>query len=306
MIVRGAFNPLFRAGLRKDFGEDFDRYEPEYKQFLKSGTINTPEIRASIITGLSRLFERGDGEPITYDDPRMGPVVQGVDKEFGGGFIISRKTVEDDQYNKANQAAKWLANAVNMTYEVRAAQFLDDFFTGSVFRSIDNVAFGSATHTLLNSAATVSNALTGAAAVGVSNTGVTAMMDLFMQFRDQNNDPIKVVPNKIVISNNAGDLHRAMLIFNNDAEPFTADNNMNVIKKRLNNVQIVISRFKSGANRNWWMVDDKHNDAWMYVRRAPEMDDTFDFDTDAAKYKVSTRFLVWGAFWWGWAGSQAT
>jgi hypothetical protein len=83
--------------------------------------MDQPEMSASIITGMSRMVERGDGEAITYEDPKMGPKVMGVDREFGLGFIITRRTVEDDQYGKANQASKWLGNAAAKTQEYRAA-----------------------------------------------------------------------------------------------------------------------------------------------------------------------------------------
>jgi hypothetical protein len=43
---------------------------------------------------MSRLLEMGDGEPVTYEDPKIGPKVMMVDKEFGIGFIISEKQLK--------------------------------------------------------------------------------------------------------------------------------------------------------------------------------------------------------------------
>lgn len=301
MITQGAFNHLFRAGLRKDFRDSYQGHAEEYSQFLKVGKMDGPEISAATITGLSRFLERGDGEPITYEDPKQGPKVVGVDKEFALGFIISRRTVEDDLYGKANQASKWLGHAAQMTKEYRAAALLDDAFTGATFKGYDNKALIATDHTLFNSTSTWSNRL--ATEVGLSVTGITAMFDLFGSMKDNNGDPIVSFPDTLIIGNSAGDIHRASQIFNSDLEPFTADNTDNAIKRRLPKPRIIVSHYKSDAN-SYFMVDSKLNDAWFLMRRDVEFDDTFDFDTDAAKYKGSMRFLIWFVDPRGWVGAN--
>lgn len=303
MITQGAFNLLFRPGLRKDFKDTYQTFAPEFSQFLKTGTMDQTEMAASIITGLSRMVERGDGEAVTYFDPKIGPKVMGVDKEFAAGFMITRKTVEDDLYKKANQAAKWLANAAIKTQEYRAAGFLDDAFTGSTYKGIDNLSILNTAHTLLNSNSTVANAL--ATPVGLSMAGITSILDLAQLLKDENGDPIVSMPNKLIIGNNAGDYNRALQIFGSEAEPFTADNTINALKKRLGSPTVVVSHYKS-STKPWFMVDEKLNDAWFLTKRALEFDDTFDFDTEVAKYKASLRFMIWAVDWRGWYGSNAT
>lgn len=303
MITQGAFNLLFRAGLRKDFRDTYQSFAPEFGKFLKTGTLDMPEISASIITGLSRMLERGDGEAITYEDPKMGPKVMATDKEFGLGFIITRKTVEDDQYGKANQASKWLANAAIKTQEYRSAGLLDDAFTGTTYKGIDGLALCSTAHTLINSGSTVSNSL--ATPVGLSMSGITSILDLAATLKDENGDPVVSMPNKLVIGNNAGDINRAIQIFGSESEPFTADNQINAIKKRLGSPETVVSHYKS-STKPWFMIDEKLADAWFLTKRALDFDDTFDFDTDAAKYKATMRFLIWFVDWRGFYGSNAT
>lgn len=303
MNVQGNFNVLFRAGLRKNFRDEWDQYESEYPGWLNTGTIDTPEISAALMTGLSRLIEIDDGEPITFESPKMGPKVAGVDKEFGIGVQISRKTVEDDQYGKMKQSGKWLAHAARMTYEYRGAGFLDDAFTGSTYKGYDNLAWCSTAHTFINGAAgaTWSNRL--AQEVGFSMTGVTAMLDLYQLMKDHNGDPIKMMPDTVVIGNNAGDLHRAMNIFGSDKEPYTAENQDNAIKKRLPGMKIIVSRFKTSA-KSYFMVNKKYNDAWFLVRRAVKLEDWTDNNTGAMMTKATTRFLIWGVDPRGWVGAN--
>lgn len=304
MITQGGFNLLFRPGLRADFRDSYQEFEPEYPEFLKVDTTDMPEQSATIITGMSRLLVREDGEPITYEDPKIGPKVMGVDKEFALGFMLTRRTVEDDQYNKANQASKWLAHAARMTMEFRGASLLDDAFTGTNFKGIDSLALCSTAHTLINSSATVANR--PAVDIGLSVTGVTALLDLVQATKDENGDPMKWFPDTLVIGNNAGDYHRALQIFGSEKEPFTAENQDNAIKKRMPNPKIVISHYKASA-KSYFLVDNaKYNDARFVIRRPLEFDDTFDFDTDAAKYKATIRFLIWFADWRGWCGANPT
>lgn len=306
MITQGAFNLLFRPGLRADFLDEWDRYDPEYPKYLKSGTMDSPEISATIMTGPARLLERGDGEGITYEDAVMGPKVMGVDKEFALGFMLSRRTVEDDQYGKANSAAKWLSHSGRMTYEYRSAALLDDAFTGAVFKGIDGKSLCNSAHTLIGMNATgVTVANTPTTQVPLSVTGVTALQDLFQNMKDENGDPIKVWPNKILIGNDANVVNKAWQIFNSQNEPFTANRQDNAIKNRMGNIQIEVSHFKA-SKKSYFFIDDRWNDAWMLIRRAIEFDDDFDFNTDAALYKTTTRFLIWFVNWRGWAGCNPT
>ena len=144
-VTVGAFNALIRPGLRKDFRDNYDKYgEEEWKGFLKAGTMDSPEVHATIFTGISRMYEQDDLESVTFSTPKLGPKVAGVDKEFGVGVAIGRKIMEDDQYGKMKEAGKWLSNAARQTYEYRAAGFLDDAFAGSTYKGVDALALCSA------------------------------------------------------------------------------------------------------------------------------------------------------------------
>jgi hypothetical protein len=306
MQTSGAFNLLFRPGLRKNFRDRFDRHGTEYTMFLRTGSTSVPEQAAAVMSGLSRFVERDDGEPITYEDPKMGPKVMAVDKEFAGGFMITRKAVEDDQYNKADQGSTWLAHAARMTYEYRAAEFLDDAFTGSVFKGHDGLALLHTAHTLLGTSATFANRPT--TEVSFSVTGITNLLDLSQVAVDQNGDPIKIMPDTLIIGNNAGDLNRAMQIWNSELEPFTANNEPNATRMRMRmagSKQPQVSRYKI-SRKSYFLIDSKYNDAELLVRRAVDFDDDFDFDTDTAKYKSTTRFVIWFVDPIGWFGANPT
>lgn len=303
MQVQGSLSVLFRPGIDKNFRDSFQLFEKQYSQFLKVGNMDLPEIRATILTGFNRLVEIGDGEAITYDTLKMGNVVQGIDREFGLGYMVTKKTVEDDLYGKANQGAKYLAEAAQLTMEYRSAALLDDAFTGATFLGIDGLKLCSTAHTLINSTSTVANA--PATNVGLSVTGVNALLDLAMTAKNENGDPIIVNPTKMIISNSSGELNKARQIWGSDLEPFTAENQKNPLKDRfpglINN--IIVSRYKSSA-KSYFLVDEKLNDAWFLSKRPVTMEDSDDFDTGALKVKATTRFLIWFVDWRGWYGAN--
>lgn len=300
-VSREAFNALIRPGLRADFRDDYESFAEEWSQFLKRGTMDKPEIAATIMTGISRMYEKGDLESVVFSTPKMGPRVGGVDKEFGVGVAIGRKIMEDDQYGKIKQSGKWLANAARQTYEYRGASLLDDAFAGSTFKGIDGLSLINPSHTYLNNgSATWSNSL---GTVGLSMTALTSMLDAYGTLKNHDGDPIQMMMDTLVVGNNAGDIHTAMQILNNTMEPYTADNNDNIIKKRLGSIKLVISRYKT-STKSFFGIDSKWNDAELRVRRAVKLDDDFDFKTDAALFKVTTRFMIWFVDPRAWVGSN--
>ncbi len=303
MQVTGAFNLLIRPGLRRDFRDNYDQYEQEFSKFLQVASTDMPEQSATIFTGLSRLFEIGEGEPITYDSPKIGPKVMAVDKEFGVGVAITKRNMEDDQYGKMRESSKWLAHAARMTDEYRSAALLDDAFTGTTFKGIDSLSLINAAHPFLNATGTQSNV--AANPVGLSVSGITALLDLAMNTKDHNGDPIVVNLNKLLIGNSSRDFNRALQILGSAAEPFTAENQDNALKKRIGGTEIIISRFKADK-KPYFMFDSALNDTHFLRRRPVTMDDENDFNTGNALFKVTTRFLIWFVDWRGWVASNPT
>lgn len=302
-VTVNAFNALIRPGLRDNFLDRYESYQEEYSQFLKKGRMDKPELAATVMTGISRMYEKDDLESVIFSVPKLGPRVAGVDKEFGVGVAIGRKIYEDDQYGKMKEAGKWLANAGRQTYEYRGASLLDDAFAGSTFKGIDGLSLINASHTYLNNGSTTwSNSL---GTVGLGMTSLTSMLDAFGTLKNHDGDPIQMMMDTLVVGNNAGDIHTAMQILNNTMEPFTADNNDNIIKKRLGSIKLVISRYKT-STKSFFGIDSKWNDAEFLVRRPLKMDDWHDEKTDAALFKLTTRFMIWVNDPRPWVGSNPT
>ncbi len=244
---------------------------------------------------------RGEVEPVTYVDPVQSPKITFIDDEYALGFQISKRMMQDDQYNKANQRAKWLGRSVRLTQEYRAAALLDDAFAGATFTGFAGEALISATHSLLNSASTWSNLIAGNPQLSVA--GLQAGFDLASSTVDHNGDPIPVNPMMLVI--NIADEWVAIQLTKGEMEPFTADRNVNATRAKVPGLSYVVSHYKSQSANDWFMKDPALSDAHFLFRERPTFDDTFDFDTRAAKFIAEQRINVYFYDPRGWIGSNA-
>lgn len=301
MHVRGAFNHLLRPGLRKDFRDSYNGFEEEYSRILRTGDMDRAEIEATTISGLPRMVIRGESEAVTYVDAKLGDKVTYTDDEYALGFIVSKKMMEDDLYDKANQNAKWLGRSVRLTQEYLAADFLDDAFTGLTFTGFNSEALISSSHTLLNSAGTWSNRLSGDPQLGM--TSMQAAFELGEQCVDHQGDPIPVRIDTLVI--NLSDEWVAMQLTMNEAEPYTADRNINTVMRK-RKMNYVVSHYKDQSGSDWFARDSDIHDAHFLFKVRPEMDDTFDFDTKSAKFDARQRIMAYFYDPRGWIGSNAS
>lgn len=301
MIVRGAFNHLLRPGLREDFRNQYEEHSEEYSQFLKVGDQERAEEERVALSGLSRMVIRGEGEAVTYVDPKQSDRVVYVADEFGLGFIVSKQAMEDDLYSQMNAQAVRLSRSVRLTQEYLAAELLDDAFAGSNFTGLAGEALISATHSLLDAPGTWTNRLAGDAQLGVA--GLQAAFEIGENTVDHNGDPVPVRINHLIV--NTADEWAAIQLTQNDMEPYTANNNLNDTRRK-RQLSYMVSHYKDQSGSDWFAQDKDMCDSYFLFRRRPEMSDTFDFDTDAAKFKATQRILVYFFDQRGWIGSNAS
>jgi hypothetical protein len=299
MITRGAFNHLLRPGLRRDFRDSYQQHVEEYSQFLKVGTQDRAEVEAVALSGLPRMILRGEVEPVVFIDPAMSPKVTYVDDEYALGFEVSKRMMEDDLYRRANQNAKGLGRSSRLTQEYRAAELLDDAFTGNTFTGLLGEALISTSHTFVGTTGTWSNRLAADTQFGV--TGLQAAFDLGEQTKDHTGDPIPLQLNRIIL--NIADEWAAIKILQSDKEPFTADNQVNAIIRRRKNLDYVVSHYKIQGS-DWFVQDSTLIDSHFLFRIRPQFWDDVDPKTLAALFMARQRVNIYFFDPRGWIGSN--
>lgn len=300
MIVTGAFNALLRPLTRGAWRDAYSEIPEEYSNFLRVGRQEGAYVEAIQMGGLPRMVKRGEAEPITYVDPAIGDKVEWVDDEYALGVMVSRRALEDDQFGKVRQGARWLGRSARLTQEYLGASFLDDMFAGNIYRGLDGQPLVSDNHTMIGQPGLLSNRL--ATGTQLSITGMQAAFDLAASTKDIDGNPLPWTPR--VLWAGIRDEWAAIQLAKNEAEPYTSDRNINAIRAR-GGFTYQISHYKN-QNGDWAIVDPAILDAWFLFRIRPENDDTYDFDTKAAKYSCRQRINVYFANWHGIVASSAT
>ncbi len=301
MIVRGAFNHLLRPGLRRDFRDSYMQFPEEFSSYLQVGSQDRAEVEAVAISGLPRMTLRGEIEPVAFLDPEQSDKFVFTDDEFALGFGISKKMIEDDLYDRANQNAKWLGRSARLTQEFRAAELLDDAFAGAVFTGLQGESLIATDHTFIAASGTFSNQLVGNPQFGV--TGLQAAFDNAEQTLDHTGNPIPIRINRLVL--NIADEWVWLKIMQSPLEPFTTDNQVNAIRRRAPGMGATISHYKTQGS-DWFAYDSTLSDAHFLFRVRPEFEDDFDFKTKAALFTARQRINVYFFDQRGWIGSNPT
>lgn len=292
-------SPLLRAGLRKDFRDNYKGFAKEWPGFLKSGSMDGPEIQATTMSGLPRQARLGELEPFLILDPAIAPIVTYSDTIYGLGFAVSKEMLKDDKYGKARQSAKWLGRSVNLTQEYEAADLLDDAFAGNVFTGFNGEPLISATHTMVGGAGTWSNLVPGNPALTIA--GLQAAFELGEATLDANGDPTPVRIDNLIIG--PADEWAAIQLLQNPNEPFTANNNINALRKK-KQLHYTVSHYMDNTDRKWFAVDNDMNDAHLLFRENPSFPDWYEEMVRAHYFASYQRFLVYFYDPRGWIGSN--
>jgi hypothetical protein len=302
MIVRGAWSHLLRPGLRRDFRDSYNSFPEEFGMYLKVGNLDRAEEERVAISGLGRMVQKDDIESITYVDPVMSDKYTYVDDEFALGFIISRRTMEDDQYGRTRQNAKWLGRAARLTQEYLGGALLDDAFAGATYTGLYDEALIATDHTLLNGVGTWSNRVAGNTALGI--TGYQAALELGEAQQDHQGDPMPMNPSRLLIDRT--DEMVAIQLTANANEPYTANRNVNAAmnKSRIKDYRLL--HYKT-ADGSWFLQDPGLIDMHFLFRIRPHFGDEMDGGgTLAAKYWGRQRILAYFFDQRGVIGSDGT
>lgn len=302
MIVRGAFNHLLRPGLRRDFRDSYESFPEEFGTFLTVEGLDRAEEERVAVSGLGQMMRKGETDPISYIDPVQSDKYVFVDDEWALGFIISQRMMEDDQYGRANQNAKWLGRSARLTQENLAGALLDDAFDGSTYTGLFDEALIADDHDLLNSSDTWSNRVSGNPALSV--TGYQAALELAEAQVDHQGDPMPMMPTQLIVDRT--DEATAIQLTKNQNEPFTADRNVNAALMKRGIDSYTLLHYKA-ADGSWFLRDPTLADAKFKFRVRPQFDDAFDAgNTNASKFWGRQRIMVYFFDQRGYIGSDGT
>jgi hypothetical protein len=296
------------AAIRSNFADEldpavrtifFDRYDQEPQVMPKVFNVMTTDRDVefdSATTGFGKLIQTSELGALDYEDPIKMFRTQYTPLKYTKGFKVSQELYEDDQHNVISQMPKALAKSVAYTTEYWGASVLNNGFSTSYTSYGDGKPLFSTAHSRADGGTAQSNA---------SSTGVvlseTNIETLRLQLEKHLNDKGEIVNFKADTLILPVDLRKTgQILTESTLRPGTANNDTNIYEGAF---KIITWRYLTSTTA-WFLADSSNQLLKWFWRVRPEFKNDYNFDADAALYKVRVRFAFGFSDWRGLVGSK--
>jgi hypothetical protein len=287
VATRSTMPDLLWPGIQAIFGNSYEKLDKEYTRIFDVRKSNKAYEKVTEATGLGLAAVKGEGQSIIYDTPGQGPSSVFTHVTYGLGYIVTREMIEDNQYQEVAES-----NAMNLpwsmltTKEIVHANVLNRAFNSSYVGG-DGQPLLSASHVSANG--TQSNLLTAA------DLSESALEDALTRVATAKNSaglPIALRAVRLIVG--PGQIFNATRILSGDMRVGTNNNDVNAIKTLGLVPEIVINHYLDDDDA-WFLQTNVPNGLISYQRRALELENDTDFDTENKKHKATERYSAgWG------------
>ncbi len=280
----GSFAKLLWPGLNAIYGKAYSEYPVEYTKLFETFKSSKAFEEDLGLSSFGLAVQKGEGQPITYDNERQGFVTRYQHLVYALGFIITQEMMDDDQYDVVGQRkAQSLAYSMRQTKEIFGANVYNRAFNGS-FTGGDGVSLINASHPLV-AGGTFSNQI--ATAADLSEASLEQACIDIAGFTNDRGLLIAVRPKSLIIPRQQ--IFEAQRILKTDGRVGTDANDLNAIKTMGMIPEIVANHYLTDEDAWFIRTDVPHGMKW-FERKADSFDMDNDFDTSNAKFKASMRF----------------
>jgi hypothetical protein len=287
-------------GLNALFGLEYKRYGEEHQEIYDTETSERSFEEETKLSGFSAAPVKNEGNAIAYDNAQEAWTARYTHETIALGFSLTEEAVEDNLYDTLSaRYTKALARGMAYTKQVKAANVLNNGFTGGAYAGGDGVALFSASHPLITGGVNSNIPTTPA---DLNETSLENAVIQIAAWTDERGLLIAAKPRKLVVPPALQFV--ATRLLETELRVGTTDNDINALK---NNGSIpegyAINHFLTDTNA-WFLTTDVPNGMKHFVRSplATSMDG--DFDTGNVRYKARERY----SFGWsdplGMYGSQ--
>jgi len=285
MINTGAISKALRPGVNSWFGLAYNQYPEEYKQIFDTMMSSMNFEEDVNVNGFGLATVKPEGMALSYDSMQQGFLKRYVHVTYALGYVISREAIEDNLYIKlAQQRSEALARSMKQTKENVAANILNRAFNSS-YTGADALELCSTAH-LLSKGGTFSNKI--ATAADLSEASLEQALIDISGFVDDANLRMSARGMKLIIPRQLQ--FEAQRILKNMDRPGTAERDINAM--------VSLGMLPGGIVMNHYLTDtdaffiktDVAEGLKHFSRRALEIKDDSDFDTENVKFKASERF----------------
>lgn len=285
MINTGAISKALRPGVNAWFGLAYNRFPEQYKEIFDTYNSMMNFEEDVNVNGFGLAMVKPEGMALSYDSMQQGFLKRYVHVTYALGYVISREAIEDNLYIKlAQQRSESLANSMRQTKETVAANVLNRAFSNS-YVGADGLELCSTAH-LLSKGGTFSNKI--ATAADLSEASLEQALIDIAGFTDDAGLRMSARGMKLIVPRQL--LFEAQRILKNTDRPNTAERDINaMVSLGMLPGGIVMNNYLTDSDA-FFIKTDVAEGLKHYSRRALEIQDDSDFDTENVKFKASERF----------------
>lgn len=266
------------------------KYRPIYPRYfnVQRGDRFTETILG--LVGPTQLQQQAFGQATPFEDVLQGYKTTVDAQKWGRGVMFTEEAFKFDKSGRLRRMPELLARASNYAAEVEAARILNE---ASTTNHADTGKPLSDDAQLLKRGGTFDNEISGDLSVAVLDSALVQ----FAKFVDDNNELINIMPRYLIHTPDDGRVARQLL--GSDKEPYTADNQINDFRGRVEAIQ---NPFLTDADNAFLVAAPEDNGLdyvdWMVTRRKAWVDD----DADVLKFKVNRMMKATFHKWQGFIG----
>lgn len=273
-------------GLNALFGLEYKRYGEEHTELYETETSERSFEEETKLSGFSAAPVKNEGNAIAYDNAQEAWTARYTHETIALGFSLTEEAVEDNLYDTLSaRYTKALARGMAYTKQVKAANVINNGFTGGSYAGGDGVALFSNAHPLVTGG---TNSNIPSTPADLNETSLEAAVIQIATWTDERGLLIAAKPKKLVIPPALQFV--ATRLLETELRVGTTDNDINALK---NNGSIpegyAINHFFTDNNA-WFLTTDVPNGMKHFVRTPLNTSMDGDFDTGNVRYKARERY----------------
>ena len=296
---RAQFAKMLEPGLNTLFGLEYDQYPPEWQAVFDTNTSQKAFEEDVLLEGFGNAPVKAEGAAISYDAASQQWTARYQHETIALAFSITEEAEEDGLYGSiAARYTKVLARSMASTKEIKAANVLNNAFTGSGVTGGDGKTLCATDHPTRSG--NQSNTL--ATAADLSETSLEQMLIQIADMKDDRGLRIAAQGTMLVIPTAYSFVAERLL--ESQLRTGTADNDINAIRAGGYLPQgYHVMRRLSDSDSFFIMTDVP--DGLKHFQRSPlKKGMEGDFETGNVRYKVRERYSFGFTDWRGIFGSE--
>ena len=285
-ISRAQLVKELEPGLNALFGMEYDRYDAEHAEIYDTESSDRAFEEEVMLVGFGNAQTKAEGAGVSFDSASEAYTARYTHETISLAFARTEEAMEDNLYDRlASRYTRALARSMAHTMQIKAANVLNNAFTGGASAGGDGVSLVNTAHPTTGGGNFSNRNATDA---DLNETSLEQAMIDISQFIDERGLRIAVQARKLIVPPQL--MFVADRILNSTLRTGTADNDINAL--------VNMSMLPEGYRVNHYLTD---TDAYFIMTDAPNGFKHFvrtplatamegDFDTGNVRYKARERY----------------